>query len=41
MFKPRVRIILTFKLKVEMFLIFWLTFRILLDLKINLLGPKG
>ncbi len=41
MFKPRVRIILTFKLKIEMFLIFWLMLRILLDLKINLCGPKG
>jgi hypothetical protein len=41
MFKPRVKIILRFKLKVEMFLIFWFMFKILLDLKINLFRPKG
>jgi hypothetical protein len=40
MFKPKVRIFLTFKLKVRMFLIFWLKFRILLGLKINLFRPK-
>ncbi len=40
MFKPKVRIFLTFKLKVRRFLIFWLKFKIFLGLKINLFGPK-
>jgi hypothetical protein len=41
MLKPKVRILLRLKLKVRMFLIFWLKFIIFLGLKISLFEPKG
>ncbi len=41
MLKPKVKIFLTFKLKVKISLMFWLMFIIFLDLKINLFGPKS
>jgi hypothetical protein len=41
MLKPQVKIFLTFKLNIRMFLIFWLKFKIFLGLKINLFGLKG
>jgi hypothetical protein len=41
MLKPKAKILLTYKLNVEMSLVLWLTFIILLELKINLFGPKS